>query len=68
MSTRSNRARACSSVKPTVPISGVVNTADATQSWLTAVGLPPNSVSAKAWPSRMATGVRFTRLVTSPTA
>ena len=31
-------------------------------------GLPPNTVSAKAWPSRMATGVRLTRSVTSPTA
>ena len=31
-------------------------------------GLLPNMVSAKAWPSRIATGVRFTRSVTSPTA
>ena len=30
--------------------------------------MPPNTVSAKAWPSRIATGVRFTRSVTSPTA
>ena len=57
-----------SSGRPTVPISGVENTAVGTSSWSTAVGLLPNTVSAKAWPSRMATGVRLTRSVTSPTA
>ena len=33
-----------------------------------AVGLPPKTVSAKAWPSRIATGVSASRSVTSPTA
>ena len=32
------------------------------------VGLLPKKVSAKAWPSRIATGVSWTRSVTSPTA
>ena len=41
------------------PISGSENTAVGIWTWSTAVGRPPNSVSATAWPSRMATGVRF---------
>jgi hypothetical protein len=46
----------------------VVNTAEAMRLWSMFQGLPPNTLSAKAWPSRIATGVRLTRLVTSPTA
>jgi hypothetical protein len=60
--------RAAASVRPTVPISGWENTAVGMSSWSTVVGRPPKTVSAKAWPSRMATGVRLTRSVTSPMA
>ncbi len=49
-------------------ISGVENTAVGISVCSIMRGLPPNSVSAKACPSRMATGVRATRSVTSPTA
>ena len=53
---------------PTVPISGVVKTAVGTLSCDTTVGLSPKTLSAKACASRIATGVRLSRLVTSPTA
>ena len=68
MSTWAKRSRAWVSVSPTTPISGSENTAVGMWTWSTAVGRPPNTVSANAWPSRIATGVRLTRLVTSPTA
>jgi len=51
-----------------LPIAGWVNTAVAINSWSTAVGLSLNTVSTKAMPSRIATGVSCTRSVTSPTA
>ena len=43
-------------------------TAEGKSAWSTIHGRWPNTLSAKAWPSRIATGVRFTRLVQSPTA
>ena len=61
-------SRACSSVMPMEPYSGWVNTAEGTRSRSTFVGLSLKTVSTKAAPSRIATGVRLTRLVTSPTA
>src|SRR6266568_2428545 len=68
MSTFGSRWRACASVSPIAPTSGSEKTAVGTLLWSIGVDLPPNTVSAKAWPSRIATGVRLTRLVTSPTA
>ena len=59
---------ASSSVRPTLASSGWQNTADGTSRWSGLRGLLPNSVSAKQWPSMMATGVRLMRSVTSPTA
>ena len=49
-------------------ISGVENTAVGISVCSIMRGLLPNSVSAKACPSRMATGVSAARSVTSPTA
>ena len=74
--TRSCRFRACCSALapgprggPTVAISGVREHGRRDHRVLDRRdGLPPNSVSAKAWPSRMATGVSARRSVTSPTA
>ena len=61
--------RASLSVIPTEAIGGWLNTALGMQLWSTATGSPlPNTVSAKACPSRIATGVSWTRSVTSPTA
>ena len=51
-----------------MPTSGVENTAVATFSWSTVEEAPPNRRSASAWPSRIATGVRLMRSVTSPIA
>src|SRR5262245_27798777 len=59
---------ASSSVRPTVASSGWQNTAEGTSRWSGLRFLLPNSVSAKQWPSMMATGVRLMRSVTSPTA
>ena len=59
---------AWASVKPTVAASGVLKTAEGTFSWLMSRGLLPKTVSAKALPSDMATGVRLIRSVQSPTA
>ena len=47
---------------------GWLNTAEGTQSWSARRGLLPKTVSANAWPSAIATGVRLMRSVTSPTA
>ena len=60
--------RASASVRPTVPIGGWEKTAVATCSWSKLVGLSWKTVAANAAPSRMATGVRLMRSVTSPTA
>ena len=60
-STSPQRAAPSASVRPMTPISGVENTAVGISAWSTIVGLPPNTVSAKAWPSRIATGVRLAR-------
>jgi len=62
------RAAAAASVSPTVASGGEANTAVATLSSAHCRGLGPNSASASAWPSAVATGVRFSRLVTSPMA
>mmetsp|Transcript_33708 Transcript_33708/g.56615 ORF Transcript_33708/g.56615 Transcript_33708/m.56615 type:complete len:267 (+) Transcript_33708:466-1266(+) len=59
---------ASSSVSPTVPICGCVNTAQATLVWSGAVWTPPKSVFESAMPSISATGVRLMRSVTSPMA
>ena len=53
---------------PTVPIGGWLNTAVGTFSWSKLTELSLNNVSAIARPSPIATGVRFRRSVTSPTA
>ena len=52
------RSRAMCSGRPTVPISGVENTAVGMSSWSTAVGLPPNTVRRRRGPrgSRPASG------------
>ena len=62
------RARLALRSGPTVPTSGCENTAVGIVAWSTWTGRLPNTVSAKAWPSRIATGVRLMRWVTSPIA
>ena len=61
-------ATACVSLGPTLPMGGNVNTPLATCAQFMVLGPLPNSVSATARPSAMATGVRFLRLVMSPMA
>ena len=59
---------ASSSVKPTNEICGCENTAQGTLSYSKNLFLFPNSLSANAWPSPKATGVKFILSVTSPIA
>ncbi len=49
-----------------MPRLGLANTAVGTYSWSTGVRVAPNSVFDSAMPSAVATGVRLSRLVTSP--
>ena len=52
--------RASASVSPTAPTSGRVKTAVGISWWSGRTGRPPKTVSAKAWPSWIATGVSAT--------
>ena len=65
---RAPRARASASVAPIAAASGRVKIAVGISRWSDGRGRPPNTVSAKAWPSWIATGVSASRSVTSPTA
>ncbi len=53
---------------PTLASGGVKKTAFGTVSKRHSRVVPENRLSASMWPSAIATGVRFSRLVTSPMA
>ena len=59
---------ASSRVKPTTDTGGWENTALGTLSYEINLFLFPNSLSENAWPSAIATGVKFILSVTSPIA